>query len=111
MEFVFTGFQQVENIRRYAFQGVADDRKKAEFTVGVDLATVRRYGIPLQELPLLCRRVLEERDAAEHSQAMTFTEQHMRGYATGRAQRIEAEQKKKMSRRFVPSRQTGKAWR
>jgi hypothetical protein len=110
VEFVFTGFHQEENIRRYAFQGIGEDRKKADYTVGVDMVTVRRYGIPLQELPLLCRRLLEERE--RRKPALTFTEEDMLGYASFRAARqLEAERKRTMARRPVPSRQTGKAWR
>lgn len=112
MEFVLTGFRHDENVREYAFQGISDDHKRAEFTVCVDLATVRRYGIPLQELPLLCRRLLEERENRKPSAALTFTEQDMLGYANVRAARQrEAEQKKRIARRHIPSPQAGKAWR
>jgi hypothetical protein len=96
MEFVLTGFRQDNNVRRYTFQGIADDRKRSEFTVGVDLALVRKHRIPMQELPLLCRGLLEGRSEGEPSSAFMFTEKEMLGYATRRAAEQElAEQKRR----------------
>lgn len=59
MHFTLAGFGQIANIRRYHFDGVDDARRTQRFSVDVDLELIHRYRIPIQELPLLCRRVLE----------------------------------------------------
>ena len=111
MEFSLTGFSQSANVRSYAFQGVTTDRMHREFTVGVDLNLARQYAISLQELPLLCRKLLEGQPAGGEVYSLTFSEQEMRGIAErcAEAQR-EAEQKSK-NRRRAPSSKVGQAWR
>jgi len=104
MEFVLTGFRQEKNVRQYAFQSVAAGRRLADFTVGVDLSSVHKYGIPQQELPLLCRRLLEE-NPPEEAGALMYTEIDMAGYAKVRAtQKSEADAKKRAHFRPPPNR-------
>jgi hypothetical protein len=96
MEFMLTGFRQDNNVRRYTFQGVDEDRKRSEFTVGVDLSLVRKHRIPMQELPLLCRGLLQGRPLEEAAAPLMYTEKDMLGYAVRRAAEQEvAEQKKR----------------
>ncbi|MBI3679070.1 MAG: hypothetical protein HY235_01485 [Acidobacteria bacterium] len=111
MEFVLTGFRQDNNIRRYAFQGIAADRKRTEFTVGVDLSLVRKYQIPLQELPLLCCHLLTGHAEGGQTKTLTFTEEDMRGYASRRAAAQDAADLKRKAHRRPPSSRTGQAWR
>jgi hypothetical protein len=85
MQFILTGFTQDLGCRVFAFEGIALDRIRTAFTVRADLALIRRYGIQIQELPLLCRTLLERRDEASEAQALTFTEEEMRTCATARA--------------------------
>ena len=59
MEFVFTGFRQSNNFRHFAFEGIAEDRTRTQFVVGADLMLIRKYQITMQELPLICLRLLE----------------------------------------------------
>jgi hypothetical protein len=62
MKFVLAGFHQNENVRRYSFQGIGDDRRtRIEFSVGVDLTLLYKHRIPLQEAPLLCCLLLSAR--------------------------------------------------
>ena len=84
MLFSLTGFSQTTNVRRYTFQGVTDDQTRQEVTVGVDLNLARQYGISLQELPLLCRRFLEEQSSAGKIDSLTFSELEMLGVASRR---------------------------
>ncbi len=84
MEFVFTGFHHRGNVREYSFEGVAEDRTRTAYQVDADLSLARRYGITLQELPLLCRRLLEAADDGARVPIITFTEQDMRTLATDR---------------------------
>lgn len=111
MQFILTGFTQDLGCRVFAFEGVAVDRIRTPFTVRADLALIRRYGIQIQELPLLCRSLLERRDEASEMQALTFTEEEMRTCATARAAaKAEAAQRRRPPRRSS-SENLGAAWR
>ena len=100
MQFSLTGFSQSANVRCYKFQSVAADQTRQDVTVEVDLNLARQYGISLQELPLLCRSLLEEQSAAGKADSLTFPEQEMVGIASRRAEaKREAEQKFKTQRR------------
>ena len=59
MQYILTGFTHDMGFRVFAFEGVGEDRVRTEYRVKADLALIRRYGIRVQELPLLCRAVLE----------------------------------------------------
>jgi len=59
----------------------------------LDLIGVR---IRVQELPLLCRALLERRDEAELEHTWIFTEEDMRAYASNcAAERDEAKRQKR----------------
>lgn len=81
MNFTLTGFTQDEGSRVFAFQGIAADRTKLEYTVRADLDLIRRYGIRLQELPLLCRGLLDRLEDGGEARTVTFTEAGMRRHA------------------------------
>jgi hypothetical protein len=109
-QFILTGFSQSAGIRIYAFECIGDGRR-IDYTVEVDLALIPGYGIRIQELPLLCRELLQQRVAPDEISAVTFTEQDMRGHAERRAAaREEAEQRKKPPRHPVNA-NPGAAWR
>jgi len=111
MQYLFKGFSEALGIRFFQFEYVAADRSRTVFTVGANLALARRYGIPLQELPLLCRHVLKDLDDIQPARDFTFTEQHMQTFAGDRqAARDDAAAKRKMVRR-PPTDRTGTAWR
>ena len=111
MQFLLTGFSQSANVRLYSFQAVNSAGMPREFTVGVDLNLARQYAISLQELPLLCRKLLEGQPAMGEVGSLTFSEQEMLGIAGRRAEaQREAEQKSK-NRRRPPSSKVGQAWR
>lgn len=111
LEFVLTGFRQDDAVRRFSFQRLGDDRERTEFTVGADLSLARKYAIALQDLPLLCRRILETRMESERLLTFTFTEEDMRAYSTERTiTAANAAQRKKPARRPPPG-TLGKAWR
>ncbi len=73
-------------MRHYAFQGIASDRTRTEFIVGTDLQLIRKYQIAVQELPLLCRRLLEEHMLSDPQTTVFFTEEDMRLFAKNRAE-------------------------
>ena len=108
MTFVLEGVQTFNNIRRYYFDAIGEDRSRQHVTVSADLDLIRRYGIPLQELPLLCRRLLEGRTKIETT---TFTEMDMAQCASERAAAENALMEKRQSRRPPAPSRDGQAWR
>lgn len=97
-QFLLTGFTQAAGIRIYAFERRVDARR-IDYTVEVDLALIPGYGIHIQDLPLLCRELLQQRVEPDEISALTFTEQDMRSLAERRAtEREKAEQRKKPAR-------------
>jgi hypothetical protein len=111
MQFTLIGFKQDTGFRVFAFEGTAADRTRNEYTVRADLALTRKYGIRVQELPLLCRGLLERSGEGEQASTLTFTEEEMCLHArTCTAARDAAAQKRKSTRR-PPTNQTGSGWR
>jgi len=113
MQFMLTGFTQDLAFRVFAFERMGSDRIRTKMVVRADLALVRRYGIQMQELPLLCRNLLERRDGdnsgGEHT--LTFSEDDMCLHAKDRASAKEAAAQKRKPPRRTPSENVGAAWR
>jgi hypothetical protein len=80
LQFVLTGFTQTAGIRMYAFEGRVEARR-IDYTVEVDLALIPGYGIRIQDLPLLCRELLQQRALPDEINAFVLTEQRMRSHA------------------------------
>jgi len=100
-QFLLTGFTQAAGIRIYAFEGRVDARR-IDYTVEVDLALIPGYGIRIQDLPLLCRELLQQREEPGELSAVVFTEQRMRSHAEKLAiAREEAEHRKKQPRHLA----------
>jgi hypothetical protein len=93
-QFFLTGFTQAAGIRSYAFQGRVD-ASRVDYTVEVDLALIPGYGIRIQDLPLLCRELLQQQAQPDEKCVVVLTEQRMRSHAENlAAARHEAEHKK-----------------
>lgn len=99
MNYVFVGFKQKDSIRYLSFQGIGEDNVRTDFVVKADISMFRRYSGTIQELPLLCRRLLESRQPDEQSGSVVFTEEAMQLHAGGIAERAAAAQKTKQARR------------
>jgi hypothetical protein len=111
MQFVLIGFTQDRGYRVFAFDGISADRVRIAFTVRADLDLSRRYGIRQQELPLICREVLEHQGDGDRQHAVTFTEDAMKIHATTKAeQKASASANRKPPRR-APRENMGTAWR
>ena len=114
--FTLKQFRQELGFRVFAFERVAEDRTRADFAVSADLSLIRKYGILVQDLPLLCRNLLERRDLdatldnTALSPALTLTEDEMRIHADGRAAARSAAARKP-PRRPPPGANPGSAWR
>ena len=83
MRFVMLGFTSDGDMRKFRFQAIAAEQARIEVAVEADLALVRRFQIPPQELPLLCWHVLQTRGSTG-VRSLTVTESDLRGYACGR---------------------------
>jgi hypothetical protein len=111
LQFILTGFTQELGFRVFAFERMGEDRVRTRCTVKADLVLVRRYGIRLQELPLMCRGLLERGDEATATPALIFSEDQMRLCADERAAaKAGAANKRKPPRRPVVE-NPGAAWR
>ena len=103
MQFVLTGFKQHMGFRVFAFEGVGADRSRTAFTVQTDVALSRSYGIQLQELPLLCRKLLDRCDEGQEQRTFTYTEEDMRLFANDRAAARDAAKHKRRPPRRPPT--------
>jgi hypothetical protein len=120
LEFIMTGFKQSLNVRHYSFQIIAGDRTRRDVLVDADLDLMRRHGISIQEMPLLCKHLLETMEdtriaAAEAKgesknlnaetavERIEFTEQSMVVLAQVRAT-AKREQELRRKRPVVPAR-------
>jgi hypothetical protein len=78
------GFTHDEGFRVFSFDRRGDDNTRTSCDVRVDLALTRTYGIRVQELPLLCRSLLDKHVEAGGVQSLTFAESDMRACADAR---------------------------
>jgi hypothetical protein len=113
MQFMLTGFTQDLAFRVFAFERMGSDRVRTKMVVRADLALIRRYGIQMQELPLLCRNLLERSDSdnGTGAQTLTFSEDDMSLHAKDRASAKEAAAQRRKPPRRTPSENVGAAWR
>ena len=81
MSFILTGFRQDMAFRVFAFERRETTRSRMAFTVKADLGLIRRYDIRVQELPLLCRSLLERQEAVESFRAETASDVETRALA------------------------------
>jgi len=102
MEIQFSGFTHSGAFREFAFDCVSEDRSKTRISVIADLELSRKYRIAVQELPLLCRRLVEDvADSAEPC-TLTFSEAEMLVLSKKRSAQAEQIVHKKAQRRPKP---------
>jgi len=111
MQFMLTGFTQDMAFRVFAFERMGSDRVRTKMVVRADLALIRRYGIQVQELPLLCRNLLERSENGAETRTLTFSENDMCLHAKDRATAKEAAASRRKPPRRTPSENVGAAWR
>jgi hypothetical protein len=118
MQFTLTGFTQETGSRVFAYEGVGEDRVRIRYTVRADLALSRKYGIRLQELPLMCLGILERMNSPEElagadpstsQKSVTFTEEAMIRYADEIVAAREAAALKRSSTRKQPVKEAAAA--
>jgi hypothetical protein len=99
MQFILIGFSHDSGSRVFQFEGIAEDRTRTRFAVRTDLSLIRNYGIQVQELPMLCRKLLEQREEGQRERTVTFTEDAMRVHAAACAAERDAAQRRRPPRR------------
>lgn len=113
--FTLKQFRQDRGFRVFSFERVAEDRTRTDYAVSADISLLARYGILMQDLPLLCKHLLERHDVdavlenVPLSLALILTEDEMRVYADGRAAARLAGAKKPPRRPI--GKNLGAAWR
>ncbi len=103
IRFSMTGFKQDGGSRVFAFTRFESDGTRAEFTVKADLALSRKYAITVQELPLLCRLLLEQLNEAAEKRTLTYTEDQMSLLAAERAAARAASSNRKRRPDTIPA--------
>jgi hypothetical protein len=103
MQFTLTGFTHNAGFRVFAFEGIGEDRVRLPYSVKADMALARKYGIRVQELPLLCREVLERGTGAD-GKACTYLECDMSIHAAAVAAMIVQRRKPPRGRQGVAER-------
>lgn len=109
-QFLLTGFTQAAGIRIYAFKGRID-AKRIDYTVEVDLALIPGFGIRIQDLPLLCRELLQQRSQPDETSSVVFTEQRMRSHVEKLAVAREEAEHRKRQPRHLASADAETGWR
>ena len=95
MVFALMGFTNELSLRRFTFELVGSGPPRTTVVVVTDMALVRKYEIPLQELPLLCVRLLQSWTVGADGTAV-FPETEMIEYANRREEaKTLAEQKRR----------------
>jgi len=102
MTFILNGFSEETGFRVFAFQGIGANGARLDYTVKADLGLIRTYGIRLQDLPLLCRGMLDRLPDGSEARTVTFTEEGMRLHADTRAAERDAAKQRKPPRRPSP---------
>jgi len=95
MSFTLTGVTNGPSLRRFRFELTGRGSPRTTVIVVAEMALVRKYEIPLQELPLLCLRLLDGWMSGV-SGTLVFAEKEMIEYANRRqAAKNLAEQKRR----------------
>ena len=93
--FVLAGFSHHFGFRVFEFDCLENGRPRSRYTVRADLTLVRKHGIHLQDLPLLCRRLLDRREEVEDATSLTLTEAEMMACVEREAARVQSAKKRK----------------
>lgn len=108
--FLLTGFRSEQSLRIYTFQRVEADRTRTAFTVSADLTLTAKYNIRLQDLPLLCRSVLDGSNEAEPPRNSLLSEQDMMIFRDRKADAQRAAVEKRKVPRKAPANPNRPAW-
>lgn len=109
-QYLLTGFTQEKDFRIFEFEFVDENRTRCRCAVRANLNLLRQYSIQVQELPLLCRRLLEDCPERPAGRLMTFEETSMQEHA--RLAKLEREElQRRRGNRKTPVPTPGAGWR
>jgi hypothetical protein len=111
LQFVLTGFTHDKGFRVFTFDRIGEDRVRTQCTVRADLSLIKDYGIHIQELPLLCRGLLDRSDEAVAPGALIFAAEQMQACATERAAARDSAASRKRTPHKPSGENLGAAWR
>lgn len=101
VQFILSGFAQENDVRVFTFEDTSCDGGGVQYSVRADLGLARRYGIATQELPLLCRSMLERCDRSQELGTISFGEEAMSSHARA-CQCLQRDAQLKKSKRRPP---------
>lgn len=110
MDYVFIGFRQTDGVRHYGFQGVAAGQPRTRVIIDADVNLLRKHSIALQDVPLMCRRLLESSDGSG-DRRLLFTEEQMCRHADQQAAIKEAAATKRRQHRPPVTHLSAHLWR
>jgi len=109
--FRYVGFTEIQGSRVFTYQMVSVERGKIEVSVTTNLALARLHKISLQELPLMCQSLLEEKEGADTVNAYLLSEQDMRTHSQRLAERAERARQGRQPKRPHSGQLPGASWR
>ena len=84
MVFTLQGFSHRNSVRIFQFLRVDSAFVRTRFTVDVDLKSLAEFHIPMQEAPLLCLQLLENRPEEDSVRRLALTKDDMHRFAAAR---------------------------
>jgi hypothetical protein len=100
MKLLYMGFaHKTTGIRHYSFQGQIPDGTRKGFFVSTDVALLTKHHIQIQEVPMMCLRLLESAAEAQPQLALfILTEADMLAHISAKAAVKEQATSKRMKR-------------
>lgn len=84
MTFTLQGFSHRNGVRIFQFLRIDSAFLRTRFTVDVDLQSLAEFHIPMQEAPLLCLQLLENRPEDDTARRLALTKEDMHRFAAAR---------------------------
>jgi len=113
MKLLYLGFRHETNgVRLYSFEEVVSNEIRKAFLVTADIALLTKHHVRIQEVPMMCLRLLEgSAEAQPQLEVVVLTEADMIAHV--QAAEAEKAASKKRKRSFKPANPValGMAWR
>ena len=115
MKLVYMGFRhETTDVRLYSFEGVVSEGIRKGFLVTADVSLLTKHHIRIQEVPMMCLRLLESSAEVEPQlELLVLSETDMVAHVCAKAAEAEkaASAKKKRPFRAANPVALGMAWR
>jgi len=115
MKLVYMGFShETTGVRLYRFEGVVSQEIRKGFLVTADIALLTKHHVRIQEVPMICLRLLESSAEAEPQlEVLVLTEADMLNHVQAQAAEKEKAAAKRTKRPFRPANPValGMAWK